>query len=103
MLPMFVASGRKNYALESLNLLLQHDFLLPPRQAAELMWGRFINVHGVPGRNISNDMHMEHLNRIVKHSIDGLGANKTEAAIVKTGKHLVWCHLFLTILIWRVA
>lgn len=26
MLPMFVSSGRKNYAIETLNFLLQHDF-----------------------------------------------------------------------------
>ena len=37
MLPMFHSSGRKNYALESLNLLFQHDFSLSPRQAAELV------------------------------------------------------------------
>ena len=29
MLPMFVSSGRKNYAIETLNLLLQHDVVKP--------------------------------------------------------------------------
>ena len=66
MLPMFISSGRKNYAIEALNLLVQHDFSLLPRQAAELIWGRFINTTGLPGRNIPNDLHMEHLNRSVK-------------------------------------
>jgi len=88
MLPMFMSSGRKNYALESLNLLLQHDFILPPRQAAELIWGRFINVSGVQGRNIPNDLHLEHLNRVVKTTITNLGANKTEAGITRVGKVL---------------
>ncbi len=58
MLPMFISSGRKNYAIEAFNLLLQHDFSLPPRQAAKLIWGRFVNTSGLPGRNISNDLHM---------------------------------------------
>ena len=56
MLPILVSSRRTNYAIESLNLLLQHDFLLPPRLAAELIWGRFINVQGLPRRNILNDL-----------------------------------------------
>ena len=32
------------------------------------------------GRNISCDLHMEHLNRLAKTAVDGLGANKTERA-----------------------
>ena len=69
MLPMFMNSRRKNYSLESLNLLLQHDYMTPPQHAAELIWSRFINIRGLPGRNIPNDLHMEHLNRILKTSI----------------------------------
>lgn len=88
MLPMFISSGRKNYAIESLNFLVQHDFSLPPRQAAELIWGRFINVTGLQGRNVPNDLHMEHLNRLVKTAIQNLGANKTEVGITKVGKVL---------------
>lgn len=37
MLPMFLSSGRKNYAIETLNFLLQHDYTLSERQAAELI------------------------------------------------------------------
>ena len=33
--------------------------------SVELMWGRFVNVHGKPGKNIPNDLHGEHLNRVV--------------------------------------
>lgn len=88
MLPMFISSGRKNYAIEMFNLLVQHDFSLSPRQAAELKWGRFINLRGLPGRNVPNDLHLEHLNRLVKTAIQNLGANKTEAAITRVGKVL---------------
>ena len=83
-----VGSGRKNYALESLYLVKQVEYQLPSRQAAELKWGRF-NVHGLPGRNVPNDLHMEHLNRICKEAIKYLGSNKTiEAAITRVGRAL---------------
>ena len=95
MLPMFVSSGRKNYAIEAFNLLLQHDFSLPPRQAAELIWGRFINTTGLQGRNIPNDLHLEHLNRMVKTAIQNLRSNKTEAAITRVGKVLRILHPLL--------
>ena len=36
--------------------------------------------------NISCDLHMEHLNRVVKTAIEGLGANKTEKAVQRVGK-----------------
>ena len=52
------------------------------------MWGRFINVHGIVGRNIPCDLHMEHLNRICKGAVYGLQANKTPAAIRRVGKSL---------------
>ena len=61
---------------------------LSPRQAAELIWSHFINTHGKPGHNIPNDLHMEHLNRILKTSIQNLGANKTPNAIINLGKAL---------------
>lgn len=63
--------------MESLNLLLQHDYLLSPREVEELIWGRFINTHGQMGRNIPNDLHCEHLNRLCKTCIANLQANKT--------------------------
>ena len=77
----FRENGRTNYALEAFVMLAQYRFLLSPRQALQLAQSRFINVHGVPRRNISCDIHMEHLDRILKTSITTLGANKTPAAI----------------------
>lgn len=32
------------------------------------------------------DLHMEHLNKLCKTAIEGLGANKSEKAIVRVGK-----------------
>lgn len=88
LLPIFVSSGRKNYAIETLNMLLQHDYILSKRQAEELIWSRFINVHGYPGKNIPNDLHCEHLNRLCKTAIKSLGVNKTETCITRIGRAL---------------
>ena len=69
MLPLFRFTQHKNYCIEAFNLLCQYSFRLPPRQAEELIWSWFINTHGVPGRNIPLDLHLEHLNRLCKTSI----------------------------------
>ncbi len=83
---MFKASGRKNYAIEALTLLSQYHLTFPPNLAEQLKWSRFVNVHGYAGHNISCDLHMEHLNQLVKTAIEGLGANKSEKAITRVGR-----------------
>ncbi len=86
MLILFKATGRKNYAIEALTLLSQYHILLPCNLVEQLKWSRFVNVRGLPGHNISCDLHMEHLNRLVKVSIEGLGANKSEKSIKRVAK-----------------
>ena len=86
LLPIFINSGRRNYSIEALNLLCQYNYDLPPLQAQQLLWSRFVNTSGIRGRNIPFDLHMEHLNRMVKTIITGLGANKTKEAIVRCSK-----------------
>ena len=86
LLPIFLGSHQTNYLGEVMNMLFQQSYALPPRLSAELLWSRFINVHGQPGKNIPADLHMEHLNRLVKEAIKHLGANKTERAIMRIGK-----------------
>ena len=86
LLLIFDASNRKNYTIEAFTLLAQYYLVLPPRLAEQLKWSRFINVHGLVGHNISCDLHMEHLNRVAKTAVEGLGANKSEKAIVRVGK-----------------
>lgn len=66
--------------------LLQHSYTLSPRLSAQLLWSRFINVHGRAGKNIAGDLHMEHLNKIAKEAIRFQGANKTEKAIERIGR-----------------
>lgn len=88
MLPMYINTGRKNYSIEALRLLYQHDYQLPPRQATQLLYSRFINTRGLPGHNIGADLHMEHLNKTGKGCVRNLGANKTETAIQRSAKAL---------------
>ena len=74
---LFKANGRKNYATEALTLLSQYLIILLCNLGEQLKWSRF--VHGLPGHNISSDLHMEHLNRKV-------GANKSEKAMKRVAK-----------------
>ncbi len=88
LLPLFKSSGRTNYSVEVLNMLCQYQYKLTPHQAQELIWSRFISTHSAPGRNIPEDLHQEHLNRVCKDAVKGLSANKTEVAIDRVGKAL---------------
>ena len=85
-LPLFKSSNRKNYAIEALNLMVQYHYTLPPRQAEQLLWSRFVNTVGWAGHNISCDLHMEHLNRNCKTAVGALGANVTKKSLIRTGK-----------------
>ena len=40
----------------------------------------------MPGHNVSCDSHLEHLNQLVKTAIEGLGTNKSDMAIMRTGR-----------------
>lgn len=66
MLLFFKATDRKNYAIEAFTLLSQYYHLLPPNIVEQLKWSRFVNTHGIPGTNVSCDLHMVRLNRLVK-------------------------------------
>ena len=82
----FKASQRTNYSIEAFNLLCQVHYYLSPQMVHQLKYSRFINVHGCTGYNIPCDLYMEHLNRTIKDTLQHLGANKTEHAIVRSRK-----------------
>ena len=83
----FRASGRTKYTLEALNLHLQcHG--LAPNIAFQLKWSRFVNSKGGKGKNVACDFHMEHMNRSLKMSMCGLGANITENSVSRAAKRL---------------
>ena len=84
----FRATKHKNYCIEAFNIQMQYYYILPKRYAEQMLWGRFINSEGGPGRNIPADLHKEHLNKLLKGTICHLGANKTPQAIIRAGKAL---------------
>ena len=45
-------------------------------------------MHGLPGKNIGCDLHMERLNQLLKKTIQALGANKTPSAINRLGRRI---------------
>lgn len=63
LLLIFRLSGRTNYAQEAATLLTQLEYLVSPRMKYQMMYSRFVNVHGQIGKNVPCDLHMEHLNR----------------------------------------
>ena len=82
----FRHSDKRNYAKEAV-LLLNEFFQLPsPHQADQLIFNCFINTSRLPGRNISCDLMMEHLNKVLKDCIGHLKAGKTEKAILRLSK-----------------
>ena len=87
-LPIFYNSHSTNYACEAATLLHQHLYVLSPRLSCQLMWGRFINSRGLPGKNIPVDLHMEHLNRIAKNALRNLGPNTSIASISRVGRSI---------------
>lgn len=88
-LPVFRTSHSSNYASEAFHFLYQHLYALSPRLSNQLIWGRFLNLRGLPGRNIPLDLHMEHLNRMAKDAMRNLGSNKTRmASISRVGRAL---------------
>ena len=88
LLLVFKNAGRKNYSLEALNLLVQDQYLLSPREKAQLRWSRFINTQGRQGCNIPCDLHMEHLNRRLKSIMRNMGANVTDRSISVAAKSI---------------
>lgn len=87
-LPIFRVTNRTNYSCEAFTMLAQEKFLLSPRMAHQLKWSRTVNTHGRAGKNISCDLHMEHLNRLCKASLSGLGSNLTDNSVIRVGKSI---------------
>ena len=77
----FKSARRKNYSIEALNLLLQVNYILSPREAAQVKWCRSVNTSGRQGHNIPMDLHLEHLNRRLKSTLQNMRSNTTKASI----------------------
>ncbi|XP_077075461.1 uncharacterized protein LOC143728177 [Siphateles boraxobius] len=76
----YKAYGHTQYAYSTLLLTLQVNAMLSPRLAHSLTWNRFWNGKGGAGKNISLDLHLEHLNNFLKSFLRHMGPNMTEQA-----------------------
>ena len=84
----FRAAGHTKYALEAFTFFAKVNGVTSPRLQQQLLWSRFVNSKGGSGKNIPIDLHMEHLNRMLKDVITGLGANISESSIMNASKSL---------------
>ena len=75
LLVIFRVKGHRNYCKESIMMLSQYHCLLSDCMAAQLKWSRFVNTQGRIGKNVSCDLHLEHLNKRLKGLITGLRSN----------------------------
>jgi len=85
---LFKETKRTSNSFEAFTLLAQYHFLLSPRAAMQLIWNRTINVHGYAGRNVSCDLHMEHLNREAKNGICSVESNTTDETVKRVGRSI---------------
>ena len=81
LLPMFHNSGE--IILIRLFFLCQYYYDL-----SQQLYSTFVNNKGVRGRNIPLDLYQEHLNRLCKECVKGLGSNKIKVSIVRYSKAL---------------
>ena len=87
MFPVLKATKHRNYAKETLLLLLQSN-CFSERMKLQLLWSRCVNTKGRVGTNVPCDLHMEHLNRRLKTVLRSMGANVTSDAVVRAGTSL---------------
>ena len=78
--------GHKKYALEGFMLTSRLCATLSKRKAEQLTWNRFANTRGGPGKNVSLDLYIEHLNNETKHYLKKLGANLTDASAIRCSR-----------------
>jgi len=81
-----------NYCKEIINLFLQYHFLFTERQAQQLKWCRVVNTQGKPGKNVSCDLHIEHLNNRLKGMINNIHAKNPDNAIDRVAKSIGTVH-----------
>ena len=84
----FQYANHKDYRIEAFRLLADINASASPRIAHQLLWSGGVNVHGGKGNNVPLDLHMEHLNRIIKDHVANLGPNVARKSIIQCSKSL---------------
>ena len=83
----FRMNGNHKYAYVCLRLKARELALLSPRVFHRLKWNRFVNNKGGPGKNISLDLRLEHINKVTKALIKSQGMqNLTDESVEEISK-----------------
>ena len=82
----FRSVGKTKYTLEGLILLIQANFSLSPRLREQLLYSNFVNTRGAPGANISIDLHVEHVSKVVKSYVYSQMSNLSSTSVVRTSR-----------------
>ena len=81
MLLYFKLDHRTKYSGQTLHLISQVNFLLPPALSHELVWNRFINNKGKIDSNVELDRELEHRNKYAKTELHHFQGKITEKSI----------------------
>jgi hypothetical protein len=88
LIPTFISltSYRSKYAIEAVNFLTKTELLLSEYESARVRLQSFVNTKGMPNHNKPTDMQQENNIKLVKTVIRGLGAGKSDKAMVRISK-----------------
>ena len=86
MLLYFKVDSRTKYSYQTLHLLAQVSFLLPPALSHELTWNRLVNAKGGIDTNVELDRHLEHHNNYVKADLSQYQGKLTEKSIERCSR-----------------
>jgi hypothetical protein len=87
-IPLFIglSSYKSKYAIECVNFLTKTECYLSEYDSVRVKLGLIVNRKGRPGKNKPADMQQENNIKLVKHVIRGLGAGKTDKAMMRVSK-----------------
>ena len=85
---LYKVGGHYKYVYVVLLYLVKINAVLPAFSAHHLKWNRFCNKNGGKGKNISLDLRMEQLNKLLKTLWRSLGANLTESSAQRMASSL---------------
>jgi len=82
----FKSTGHSKYVFSLIKMFYRIKFCR--NDAFRLIWGRFVNIHGFLGRNIPNDLHLEHLNGYLKELLRSIRGNLNEKNATRVARAL---------------
>ncbi len=91
----YKAYGHHKYAYVILLYLVKINATLTEQQSHSFTWNRFYNKYGGKGKNISLDLRMEQLNKLLKSQLRSLGPNINETNAARVANAVEGVELIL--------